>query len=485
MTGDAPAGRAAELTALDGVRQALPGWRENVSVGRGEVPTTVLALDAAAAGDVLLIRPDLADPEPQALLDGLVARRGDSAALPLPADSRQLSGTVAVTGTQEDGEAASVAVSLVLTTADGIAQRLPVAEVGLRARPAPFTVDLPDLGGRQPRLAGIEVTADGLTGAEYRLQLRGLRVDTTPLELAGAWAVADATGRSSDNVTVGGAAVSASGRADGSRLRFTVVPPGTPQPVPGIVTPAVRDELRADVGDLTRIRLAGTEVPVRIAGIAQALPTTGAGGVLLDLPSAVDHLIATKGTVNPQPEWWLAVDGTERAAVVAELARGAGLTAADRAADSAAAARDPYWLGVRTGLLAAFGSILLALVGLVVDAWAGGRRRVAELAVLHSLGADHRTLRRSLLTEQLSLAVLGVVVGLGVGAGVAAVMAPLVILDSAAARPVPEALFRLPWPAVGLTAVTVLALTAFFSATVTASLRPRIIAAQSRIGGDR
>ncbi|MFX0593829.1 FtsX-like permease family protein [Melissospora conviva] len=489
VTGDAPTGRAAELAALTGVQRALPGWRENISVGSGQVPATLLAVDAAAAGDVLLIRSDLAEPGPQTLLDTLVRHRSASTAIPLAAGSRQLSGTVAVTA-PDAGGLERVAVSLVLTAADGIVQRLPVAELRTGAPDVPFAVDLPDLGGRQQRLAGFEVTAADVIGPAYRLELGRLRVDAAPLELPAAWAVADATGQRSEGVTTGGAGVSAPGKPEqlsrSNRLRFMVIPAGTPQAVPAVVTPAVSAELRVGIGDVTRITLAGTPVEVRIAAVAQALPSAGAGpGVLLDLPSAVEWLIAQHGTVRPQPEWWLSVADADHETVAAELTQ-AGVTVADRVAETGAAARDPYWLGVRTGLLAAaLGAILLALVGLAVDAWANGRRRVGELAVLHALGADHRTLRRSLLTEQLFLAVLGVLVGLGVGAGVAAVMAPLVILDPSAARPAPEALFSLPWPAVGLTAVAVLALAALFSAAVTASLRARIVAAQSQIGGER
>ena len=112
------------------------------------------------------------------------------------------------------------------------------------------------------------------------------------------------------------------------------------------------------------------------------------------------------------------------------------------------AADDPYWQGARTGLLAAaLGSVLLALVGLVVDVWATARHRIGEFSVLHTLGASPRLLARALLAEQTFLAGIGVGVGLLLGAAVGATMAPLVVLTPAAGRPVPAPAFALAWTA--------------------------------------
>ena len=60
---------------------------------------------------------------------------------------------------------------------------------------------------------------------------------------------------------------------------------------------------------------------------------------------------------------------------------------------------------------AALGAVLLAAVGFAVDVRATARRRVTELAVLHTLGAGPRLLARSLVVEQAFLAGVGVLVG--------------------------------------------------------------------------
>jgi ABC-type antimicrobial peptide transport system permease subunit len=157
----------------------------------------------------------------------------------------------------------------------------------------------------------------------------------------------------------------------------------------------------------------------------------------------------------------------------------------DRRAAAEAAGRDPYGVGARAALFAAaLGAVLIAAMGIGVDIRATARRRVGELAVLHTLGASPRLLGRSLVAEQTFLAGVGVLVGLIVGIGVAATMAPLVILTPAAGRPVPEPLLTVVWSPVGATAGGLLLLTLVLSASVALAARQRLIAAQLRIGAD-
>ncbi|MEV1147722.1 FtsX-like permease family protein, partial [Micromonospora sp. NPDC049799] len=120
-----------------------------------------------------------------------------------------------------------------------------------------------------------------------------------------------------------------------------------------------------------------------------------------------------------------------------------------------------------------------------VDVSATARRRATELAVLHTLGAGHRLVARSLLAEQAFLAGLGVLVGLVVGIGVAATMAPLVILTPSADRPTPEPVLHVDWGPVAATCVGLLLLALTFSASLSATMRRRLTATQLRIGEDR
>ncbi|MFI2667219.1 FtsX-like permease family protein [Micromonospora carbonacea] len=500
-SGAAPAERAGRLAALPGVDRAVPAWRDDIRVGREDLPVSVLSLDAAAASDVVQFDERLAGEPPRTLFDRQVRGRAAPLGVELPAAARRLAGTVA-TPVTDAARPHPVRVSALLTTADGGAWKLPLASAGSDGRPVPVAVDLPDNGGRAYRLAGFDVDAGPAIGSGYRLEVTGLRtVDaggaTSPVPLAGDWVPrlddpeSAEPARFADGVLRAGRKVArvAGGRfATQPTSRFAVVPAGAGAPVPALITPQVARALSVGRGDTMDVGLSGVTLTVEVVGEVDAVPASGgaAGGMLLDLPAARDWLLRATGTVRPVSEWWVRT-GAGGSAEAARAAAGLpGVTVLDRRQTAAEAGRDPYWLGTRTGLLAAAaGSVLLALVGLGVDVWATARRRIGELAVLHTLGAPARLLARALLTEQTFLAGIGVGVGLLVGAGVGATMAPLVVLTRSADRPVPEAAFALPWLPVAGTALGLLLAALAFSTVIASGVRQRVAAAQLRIGGER
>ncbi|NBE84992.1 ABC transporter permease [Micromonospora rubida] len=500
-SGAAPADRAGRLVGAPGVDRALPAWRDDIRVGREDLPVSVLSIDAAAAPGVVRLNDRLLDEPGRALFDRQVRGRVAPTGVELPAGTRRLTGTVRtpVTGALRPHR---VAVSVLLTTADGTAWTLPLATGGSDGRPVPAAVELPDTGGRAYRLAGFEATGGPLSGSNYGLEVTGLRaVDaagtTSPVRLTGDWVTLVDEPKQAEPVRLDddgglrtgrwGAIIEGGRFASQPSSRFAVVPAGDNPPVPALITPQVARALSVGRGDTMQVSLSGATLSVQVVGEVEAVPATGsAAGMLLDLPAAVDWLIRAKGAVRPVSEWWVRTDPggyPEAARAVADLP---GVTVLDRRATAAEADRDPYWLGTRTGLLAAaLGSLLLALVGLGVDVWATARRRIGELTVLHTLGATPRLLARALLAEQAFLAGIGVAVGLLVGAGVSATMAPLVVLTRAADRPVPEAAFALPWlPVVG-TALGLLLAALAFSTAIATGIRQRLAAAQLRLGGDQ
>ncbi|TDB75606.1 FtsX-like permease family protein [Micromonospora sp. KC723] len=500
-SGDAPADRAGQLTGVPGVAQVLPAWRDEVRLGRTTLPTTVLALDAAATADVARIADRLGDEPPRELLDRMVRDRPTPGGVALPAGARRLTGTVR-TPVRNPVSAQAIQVAALLTRSDGLALRLPLATTdSVEPRAVRFAVALP--AGSPLRLAGFELDAGDAAARGYRLQVDDLRVEDAagaahPVALTGGWSLVD-TRRdepaATRGVTAGGVdidepvAIVEGGRfASQPTVRFAVVPAGRIDAVPALVTPAVLAALDARVGDVVPLSLSGASLPVRVVGELRGVPgasDTG-GAMLIDLPTAVEWLVRQRGTVRPVAEWWLRTDPDRHPAAATAVGALPDVTVLDRRATAEAAARDPYWRGARTGLLAAaLGSVLLALVGLAVDVWATGRRRIGELAVLHTLGAGPPLLARALLAEQTFLAGIGVAVGLLVGAGVGATMAPLVILTPAAGRPVPEAAFTVPWTPIGLTAVGLLMAALACSAVLTTGLRQRVAAVQLRIGGER
>ncbi|MEU7957833.1 FtsX-like permease family protein [Micromonospora humida] len=496
-TGVAPVDRAAALAALPGVDRALPAWRDDIRVGRDDRQATVLGLDTAQAAEVAKFSDRLADRPARDLFAQLTAARGPALGQPLPADARSLTGTVS-TPVDQAVAPHRIAVSVLLTRADGLAYRLPVASTGSDGRATAFRVDLPAVAGL--RLAGFEADGGDVAGAAYALKVRDLHTvgsdaRSTTLTPTGRWRVAAAESAGSSTATADDAGLTAThpvGFLDGGRYayqpasRFAVVPDGPDTAVPAVMTPAVRAALNVRPGETVQLTLSGVSLPVRLLGEVTALPATAGDGVLLDLPAATDWLIRNSGTVRPVPEWWLRTDAAAHAEATRAAAALPGTTLLDRRQAAAVAADDPYWQGARTGLLAAaLGSVLLALVGLVVDVWATARHRLGEFSVLHTLGASPRLLARALLAEQTFLAGIGVGVGLLLGAVVGATMAPLVILTPAAGRPVPAPTFALAWAPIGWTVAGLLLAALAGSAAMAAGLRQRVAAARLRTGGDR
>ncbi|MEV1330575.1 FtsX-like permease family protein [Micromonospora costi] len=494
--GVAPLDRAGQLAALPGVDEALPAWRDEIRIGRANLPVTVLSLDAANAAGTVRFNDRLANEPVSRLYQRMVDARSTPAGFDLPAGTKRITGVVR-TPVEQAQRTHQVAVSLLVTSANGHAWRLPVATAGSDGRAVRFDVELPD-AGVPLRLAGFEADGGDTAGTIYRLRLTDLRLvgadgSAEPTNLSGTWVLRVAESDVPQRADTTGTSLAADRSATtlpGGRFafqpssRFAVVPDGEQAPVPALMTPRVRDELSLNIGDTVELALSGATLPVKLIDEVEAIPGTAGDGVLLDLPAAVDWLIRDSGTVRPTSEWWV---GSGAGGEAAQAAAGlSGVTVLDRRQEAEAAEEDPYWRGARVGLLAAaLGSVLLALVGLLVDVWATARRRLTEYTVLHTLGATPRLLARALLAEQTFLAGIGVGVGLLLGAAVGATMAPLVILTPAAGRPVPEAVFTLPWVPIGLTAVGLLLAALAASTFIAVGIRQRVSAAQLRIGGER
>ncbi|MFG1913385.1 FtsX-like permease family protein [Micromonospora sp. NPDC048898] len=496
--GAAPLTRAGELAALPSVNRVLPAWRDDIRVGREDLPVTVIGIDPASAPGVVRLADRLSDDPVSQQYQRMIQARGASGGVELPEGTRAVTGTVR-TPVEQPAEPHRVAVSLLFTTPDGLAFRLPAVDAPSTGQASRFTVKLPDVGGARLRLAGFEADT-GFAGTSYGFAAQELALvdaggTARPAELPGDW-TATWPGGPRTLVKSSGAGlvadrpvqmISEGSRMDRPASRFVVVPGvagANVAAVPVLMTPRVREALSLRLGDTVELALSGVTLRVHLVGELESVPTTTGEGVLLDLPAAVDAMIGGGGAIRPIPEWWIgATDATAAAGAAAELP---GVTVLNRQAVITAAADDPYWQGSRTGMLAAaLGAVLLALVGLMVDVWATARRRLSEFAVLHTLGATPRLLARALLAEQTFLAGLGVGVGLLLGAAVGATMAPLVILTPAAGRPIPPATFALPWVPIGLTAVGLLLAALAFSAFIAAGIRQRVAAVQLRIGGER
>ncbi|SCL24754.1 FtsX-like permease family protein [Micromonospora pallida] len=491
--GSPPDGRAGQLTGLPGVTDVLPVWRAPLSLGATGLPGELVAADAGVAARVVRLRPDLADGSPTRAFDRVAGERVDAPHTVLPAGARRLTGRFTGTVTATYATGAGVTAHAVFAEPGGGHRRVPLG-VSAGGRPVDFTVDLPT---GPARLAGFTVDTTGPAQMVVDWRLLDLRVDDYPVDLGGggAWQTVDHSGTPRDGATAtaaGGTLTARWVRDDdrrgwsGAPVHLAVTRPAA-GPVPLLVTPQALAALRLDVGDHTRLFLGAAEVDVRVVGTVDAFPgdTTDAT-VFADLPSLRDRIFHDRGLTRDVQEWWLSVSADQHDQAVDAAGALTGLDVLDRQAVARDLAGDPFGVGARGALFAAaLGAVLLATVGIAVDVSATARRRASELAVLRALGATHRTVTRSLVTEQAFLAGTGVLVGLAVGVAVAATTAPLVILTPSAQRPTPTPTLLIDWPPLLATAVGVLLLAVAATTVAAARLRGHSEAGHLRGGEDR
>ncbi|MEQ4300798.1 ABC transporter permease [Plantactinospora sp. B6F1] len=498
-SGVAPPARAGQLAELPGTEQILPAWRDNPRLGGDAVPAGMVALDVASAERVVRVRDDQVDGGTAGLFARMADARVTAPVVPLPPGTTALTGRITTTGT---GGSARVPVrtSAILTEPHGGHLRIPLG-ASYDDTPLRFSVPLPAGGDTPPKLAGFVVDTLGPPGYLVDWQLTDLRAvpaggagTGVPLTDGRQWQAVHRSG-STGPATAGPAGLTAQYQASrfggwaglNSLVSFAVTVAPDPGQVPVVATPEALAALRLGVGEQTALVLNGGTVDVRITGTVTALPgVPESAALLVDLPSLSTALYHRLGVLSATEEWWLATRPDQHAEAARTAAGLGGLQVADRVEVASRSADDPYGVGARAALFAAaLGAILLAAVGITVDVRATARRRVTELAVLHTLGAGPRLLARSLLVEQAFLSGIGVLVGLGVGIAVAATMAPLVILTPSAQRPVPAPLLDVAWLPVAGTAALLLLLALGLSGLTAATMRQRLAAAQLRIGEDR
>ncbi|GAA2388187.1 hypothetical protein Cme02nite_23130 [Catellatospora methionotrophica] len=486
--------RMDQVGELPGVTSAVPAWRVRMETGEKATPTTALAIDMAAAGDVLRLRSDLGDV--RALLAAGAPESSRQPGMDLPAGATALRGSVRITSPfGEFMERPREATFALLTDVHGAVHRLSLAG-GTGTDPYAFEIPLPRTAGM--RLTGFAVDGPEMpTGLPIVWQLKGLATvgaggSAAPLNLdAGgtAWALpalaADGTMSVKGNTARVQMLVVDSYRH--LRYSFTARPDSDRVVVPVLATAEALAALHTTVGAKLTIPLWSSATDVHVIGQIGALPgDMEQAALLVDMPALSKHLQQTGWRPPNVAEWWVQTDPAMHAQAAAGAAPLEGLQVIDRKALAVHAADDPFGAGARIALfIAALGAILLALVGVAVDVRATARRRVAELAVLNTLGATPNLLARALMFEQAFLAGLGVTVGLAVGMLVARTTGPLVILTPSASRPVPPALTTTDWWPVLGTAAALLALTLVMAGLVATTMRQRLAAAQLRIGADR
>jgi len=461
-----PAGATTSITGAAGVRAAMA-----VSVDQDATPAPVVAIDAAQAPQVALLRADQSTLPPAALLGSitpsspsggqLISGRARSVTFTVTL-SRAPLGPVGAQFTVTDATGAAFQFSSQLFSADG---RLHVLTASLGGTDAAYPL----------RLSHVTLS--------YTLPAKQLKTPVT-LTIAGAtpstWnAVASSPQLASELSTNNMYGPSAGPRVTGWQrapggAALTFIPgygrwsqaPGAspvvteplagqvslsapntlPAAVPAIATRAFDRANNTRVGSIVQTTVNGTTVPAKIVAVASAFPTITGAGLVMDLSTLEAFLVSQGAAPVAVTQWWLATtDGQVPAALTRALPSGA--TTKSSAALAAATVADPLSAAPQQALLAlTVATALLAIFGFWVSIAANVRQRRAENAVLAALGVSQRSAAAQLFMEKLLLSVPAAALGLLLGTVVARLLVPAVTLSATAQAPVPPpvTLFDLP-----------------------------------------
>jgi hypothetical protein len=481
-----PAGATTSITGAVGVRAAMA-----VSVSQLAAPAPVVAIDAAQAPKIALLRADQSSLPPAALLRSVTPS--------LPSDGQLIRGrprSVRFTLTLSRAAIGPVNAQFTVTDATGAAFQLSAALFPADGRPHVITASLGGAGAAYPlRLSQVVLF--------YTLPPKPLKAPVT-LTVAGAtpstWtAVASSPQLVSELSTNNMYGPSAGPRMTGWRrvpggaaLTFT---PGyglwSPAPgAPSVITDSVAGQLSLSalstvpgtvpviatkafdsandtgVGSIVRTTINGITVPAKIVAVASAFPTITGAGLVTDL-STLEAFLVSHGT-GPVAvtQWWLATAGDQ---VPAPLIRAlpSGATIRSSAALAATAVADPLGAAPQRALLAmTVAAALLAIVGFWVSIAATVGQRHAENALLAALGVNQRSAAAQLFLEKLLLSIPAAALGLLLGTVVARLLVPAVTLSPTAQAPVPPPITMFDLPQTIPLAVAVAVLPALAAAFV-------------------
>ena len=456
-------GQVTRMTRLAGATAALPAVRaDDLIVGGSQATVTVVGLPAAQAGNVVLLRRDLAARPFRQLAAAITPAAGTGAAAAgtvLPGRPERISVTAAVRR---------------VATAGGRAARSAIDQPTL-------SVQLQDAAGLYYAVSLGTLPADGrphtLTGS-----LGAGRRAAYPLRLAGtSLSFVAPTRPETDVLTVATVRVASTAGgpfpADAAPVphalparttRFPAGPNGTPSgadsaviswlhspgTLPVLATSSFLAQAGQHVGSVITVPVSNTPVRMRVAGTVSNFPSipAGVGGLVIDQGALQRTLLAAGTAPLPVQEWWLRASRPLDFRGIAP-----GLRVTSRAALTAALSRSPLVVSVRNGLAGiAVAAIVLALAGFVVS-MSAARGRTLERALLDALGMPRRQLARMLRTEQLLVVLPSAVAGLLLGAVLARLLVPALTLTPTGAVPPLPARVPIPWLAAGLVTAAVAA----------------------------
>jgi hypothetical protein len=465
--------------SLNGVRSALPVYRDSLDLSDSSGPATLLGIDADRTAGAVSFRRDLASRPLAAMLAPLGESRPLLAQIPLPGRPTQLALDVDVEVARQPGDraffgtGARPSLSIVIRDAGGLLYRLPTTGFGISGARKRIVYDLSGQRGEAPRyplsLVGVETNMI----PSFRFN-RAVSVDVHSVEVgdgSGAfarieppdqpWQVSSSQIEDADQpsrvvrVSSGGFlsldVLSGSVSTFPSRGSVTfTASPGRNSPVQAI--PAIAtSRFLADTGTAVggRVPLGPDGPTLALAGSAKGFPTLSgsAGAVVVDLPTYTAAEWLTDGTILKPTEWWLDVDGPA-AQVAARLAAPpySSDVVVDREARARALSTDPVALGISGALYVGFAAAaIFAVIGFAVSSAISAAERKTEFAVLRSVGLSRRQLSGALAIEGGLTACLALAAGTALGVLLAWFVLPYVSLSGEGGRPFPEVIVHFPW----------------------------------------
>ncbi len=408
----------ARLAELEGDARVEPVLRlsGNVSRSGGRTGIAVLGLDAEAVPALRGWRGDFAAASPEALAARIAPVGGAEAQGPeLPADATALEVPARGTG---------VTLTASVETPTGTYVHLDLGEPEpTRTRVLRAGVPREARGGRIIALTlspPVRVQERGGEGAPLDLDL-----ELGPLTADTASGGAEPLGAYDDWLAVNG--IEASVTEDGARLRGTISEqltsrfrprqPSDRAPLPVIASPSVA---AAASGGVLPLRVAGEQVTVRVAAVAERFPGAAEDFVVADRSLLGTALNSVKpGIAVPNEVWIGAASARAAENLAAELERPPFnvLAVSSRAELEESLENDPLARGTLLTLLAAaLVALGLALVGVLLGVVSDVRDERGELDDLEEQGARPALLRRVVRLRSFVVVAAGLVGGLATAA---------------------------------------------------------------------
>jgi hypothetical protein len=232
---------------------------------------------------------------------------------------------------------------------------------------------------------------------------------------------------------------------EAAERRFQPPQPTDGKSVPVIASPRLAAAAGAD--GVLPLRVAGGVLRAKVAAVARRFPTVEGDFAVADRSLVFTALNAAKPGAATVNEIWIGTPDGLTADAVARKLRLAPfdvLAVSSRRALAADFAGDPLSRGALIVLAgAALGSVLLALLGLLLLLAADVRDERGELLDLEAQGAGPQLLRRHLRLRGGLVAGLGLAGGLGAAAALAALVVGLVTVTATAAAGGPPLVLRL------------------------------------------